>query len=114
MVRLKSSAPLPGRPVRGSATGRPIMAALDLLGRRWMLRVIWELRGGPLTSRQLIVACGGPSPSVLQDRLDELRAARLAELVEGGYGLTAAGLALLKALKPIGEWAQDWAQELRR
>ena len=32
--------------VRGSRTGRPIMALLDLLGRRWTLRIIWELRDG--------------------------------------------------------------------
>ncbi|HEV7693887.1 MAG TPA: hypothetical protein VGO52_23840 [Hyphomonadaceae bacterium] len=36
------------RKVRGSRTGRPIMALLDLLGRRWTLRVIWELRGEPM------------------------------------------------------------------
>ena len=39
---------LPGQPVRGSASGRPIMALLDLLGRRWALRILWELRDGPL------------------------------------------------------------------
>ena len=36
--------PKPGRRVRGSATGRPIMALLDLLGRRMTLRILWELR----------------------------------------------------------------------
>jgi hypothetical protein len=34
--------PLPGRAVRGSTTGRPIMALFDLIGRRWTLRVIWR------------------------------------------------------------------------
>ena len=34
--------------VRGSRTGRPVMALLDLLGRRWTLRIVWELRDGPL------------------------------------------------------------------
>ena len=29
--------------VRGSRTGRRIMALLDLLGRRWTLRILWEL-----------------------------------------------------------------------
>ena len=38
----------PGRPVRGSRTGRPVMALLDLLGRRWTLRVLSELRDGPV------------------------------------------------------------------
>jgi DNA-binding HxlR family transcriptional regulator len=55
------SAPRPGAPVRGSATGRPIMALLDLLGRRWALRIIWELRDGPLTFRDLQAACDGMS-----------------------------------------------------
>jgi hypothetical protein len=31
---------------RGSRTGRPIMALLGLLERRWALRVTWELRRG--------------------------------------------------------------------
>jgi len=48
-------APRPGRPVRGSRTGRPIMALLDLLGRRWVLRILWELReaGYGLTAQGL-------------------------------------------------------------
>jgi len=58
----RSDTPLPGRPVRGSATGRPIMALLDLLGRRWALRVLWELRSGPVPSfRELQSRCGGVS-----------------------------------------------------
>ena len=45
--------PLPGRRVRGSAAGRPIMALLDLLGRRMSLRILWELRDDRLTFRAL-------------------------------------------------------------
>ena len=62
---VKRKAPLPGRPVRGSTTGRPIMAVFDLLGRRWAQRVIWELREGQPTFRALQERCGDPSPSVL-------------------------------------------------
>ena len=51
------------------------MAALDLLGRRWALRVLWELRSGPLTFRALQEACDGVSPTVLNARLAELREA---------------------------------------
>ena len=48
------------RGARGSRTGRPIMALLDLLGRRWSLRILWELREAPLTSRALRTAeCAG-------------------------------------------------------
>ena len=51
----------PGVSVRGSRSGRPIMAALDLLGRRWALRILWELRAGPLTFRAIRAAlAGGP------------------------------------------------------
>ena len=39
--------------VRGSTTGRPIMALLDLLGRRWTLRIVWELREEPKRFREL-------------------------------------------------------------
>ena len=65
--------PLPGSKVRGSATGRPIMAALDLFGRRWALRILWELRAKSLTFRELQDACGEISPAVLNTRLAELR-----------------------------------------
>ena len=78
-----SETPLPGRPVRGSATGRPIMALLDLLGRRWALRVLWELRSGPVPGfRELQSRCGGVSSSVLTDRLTELRDACVQSLAE--------------------------------
>jgi DNA-binding HxlR family transcriptional regulator len=97
-------------PVRGSRTGRPIMALLDLLGRRWALRVLWELRDGPLTSRALRVACDAVSPTVLQARLSELRAAGLVELGVGrGYGLTAVGFELLQAFAPLYAFADRWA-----
>ena len=65
-------APLPGRKVRGSETGRPIMALLDLIGRRWTLRIIWELWQAPAGFRALQARCDGMSPSVLSQRLSEL------------------------------------------
>src|SRR6202051_1975740 len=80
------------RSVRGSRSGRPIMALLDLLGRRWSLRIIWELREASLTSRALRTACDEASPTVLQTRLSELREAGFIELVPAsGYRLTAMG-----------------------
>ena len=68
--------PLPGHPVRGSSTGRPIMAALDLVGRRWALRILWELQSGSVGARELARRCDGMSSSVLYQRLEELVAAR--------------------------------------
>lgn len=98
------------RGVRGSRTGRPIMAVLDLLGRRWMLRVLWQLRDGPLTFRALREQCDDVSPSVLSTRLAEMRDAGLAETrTDQGYALTAEGARLLDVLAPLNAWATRWA-----
>ena len=90
------------------------MALLDLLGRRWALRVIWELRGEPLLFRSLQERCDGMSSSVLNQRLHELRAAGIVELADGGYGLTREGQRLLEAFPPIKAWAERWAARARR
>ena len=101
--------PRPGRPVRGSTTGRPIMALLDLLGRRWQLRIIWELREGALGFRDLQKRCDGMSPSVLSQRLGELtEAGIIAQLDSQEYELTERGMALRKALAPLLQWVADW------
>jgi DNA-binding HxlR family transcriptional regulator len=103
------SAPLPGRPVRGSRTGRPIMALLDLLGRRWVLRVLWELRDGAIpTFRDLQGRCDGVSSSVLTDRLADLREAGIVARGENGYQLTDRGHELLRHLHPLESWAATW------
>src|SRR5262249_61999583 len=90
-----SETPLPGRPVRGSATGRPIMALLDLLGRRWALRVLWGLRSGPGPGfRELQSRGGGVSSRVPTDRIDQLREARLGDTGHGRHPLAAPGTEL--------------------
>jgi len=103
--------PMPGRKVRGSATGRPIMAALDLAGRRWLLRILWELREEALTFRALQERCGAISPTVLNTRLAEMRDAGLLQSTDAGYRLTARGGDLIEALMPLTHWAERWAKE---
>ena len=85
------------------------MALLDLLGRRWALRVLWELRDDRRTFRNLQEACDGVSPAVLNDRLRELRESALVELEEGGgYGLTVLGREAVTARSMgttiVGSW----------
>ncbi len=111
-MRRPARAPLPGRPVRGSQTGRPVMALLDLLGRRWVLRILWELREQPAaTFRELQVRCGNVSSSVLNERLRELREAGILTTGDpSGYELTREGRSLLQALAPIDEWASRWSR----
>lgn len=96
--------------VRGSRTGRPIMALLDLLGRRWTLRIVWELREGALTSRALRTACDEASPTILQTRLTELREAGFVELTDNGYGLTALGRELFQTFTPLNRFAERWSK----
>lgn len=106
--------PKPGGRVRGSRTGRPIMALFDLLGRRWTLRLLWELRNGAESFRALQSRCDGMSPSVLNQRLAELREAGVVDRMEaGGYGLTEDGEELLRALAPLSRWAVRWGSRSR-
>jgi DNA-binding HxlR family transcriptional regulator len=105
--------PKPKQRVRGSASGRPIMALLDLLGRRMALRILWELRDRSLTFRALQEAAE-TNPSVLNARLKELREAHIVEHGPEGYGLTAHGNKLLAAFLPLHAWADDWARLFER
>ena len=103
--------PKPGAPVRGSISGRPLMAALDLLGRRWALRILWELRDGSLGARTLRERCDRMSSSVLYERLRELVAAGLIDQDDTDrYELTELGGALGAAIEPLNDWATEWAR----
>ena len=96
--------------VRGSKTGRPIMALLDLLGRRWTLRIVWELREEPRRFRELQDLIGA-SPTIVNTRLAELREAKLVELDEAvGYRLTTLGRELLQLFLPLHTWSEKWAK----
>jgi DNA-binding HxlR family transcriptional regulator len=105
--------PTPGRPVRGSRAGYPIMALLDLLGRRWAMGILWSLcRDGPATFRELQARCGSVSPTVLNTRLKELRHAALVELADEGYRATALGTELYAVLEPLKDWSNVWARAI--
>lgn len=87
------------------------MVALDVLGRRGALRVLWELRDDPLTFRALQHACG-TNPGTLNARLKELRGLDIVDHQDGGYRLTVHGRSLVSALGPLQAWADRWAAEL--
>ncbi len=109
---MSKSVPKPGAPVRGSQSGRPIMALLDLLGRRWALRILWELREEErLGFRELQQRCDSMSASVLSQRLAELTEAGILESTDGSYGLTAEGRQLLEPLTAMNGWAKRWARQ---
>ena len=115
MARTTSSKVRPRAAVRGARSGRPIMLLLDLLGRRWTMRVLWELREDRHTFRSLQEACDSVSPAVLNARLRELRDAQLVDLAEGeGFGLAPLGRELLERFLPLVGWAERWAKKSAR
>src|SRR4051812_4848645 len=89
------------------------MASLDLLGRRWALRVLWELRNGPIGARPLLERCDGLSSSVLYERLRELQEAGLVERDGQQWALTTLGADLGAALAPLEAWSRRWARARR-
>lgn len=106
----RGTGPQVGRPVRGSRTGRPIMAALDLLGRRGALRILWELRDGTPRTFRALQAAADANPALLNTRLGELRAAALVVHEGAGYQLSSQGVKLLEALGPLSAWAARWGR----
>lgn len=88
----------------------PINEILEILGTRWTLRVLWELRQGPLTFRTLQERCEQVSPTVLNQRLALLRENGLVTLeTPGGYRLTSQGQSLGEVLMALSDWAKGWA-----
>lgn len=108
------SLPIPGEQVRGSKTGKPIMALLDLLGRTWALGIVWQLDQGSATFRELQQRCEQISPSLLNTRLKELKALKLVESTPSGYQLTVTGQELFSIVAPLGEWSVQWANQIKK
>ena len=110
-IEATNATPLPGAPVRGSTTGRPVMAALDLMGRRGALRVLWELRDEAVLTFRALQAAADLPPGTLNARLGELRAAGVVDQASG-YRLTPRGAELIQALWPLMIWSEAWAADL--
>ncbi len=85
---------------------RPVMRVLDVLGRRWTLRVLWELRSGPRTFRALRQDCDDVSPTSLNQRLTELRDLGVVSSSDHGYTLTPSGKRLAKIVLALHRWAE--------
>ncbi|MBD1581124.1 winged helix-turn-helix transcriptional regulator [Pseudoalteromonas sp. S16_S37] len=106
------STPLPNQAVRGSTSGVPIMAVFDLLGRKWNMRILWELNNKPMSFRGLQARCDGMSPSVLNTRIKQLSEAKLIDKTEQGYQLSDMGQSLMLTLNPLREWSHKWHKVL--
>lgn len=100
--------------LRRAPTSTSMGKALAMSGRRWALRVVWELRVGPLNFRAIQAACGDISSSVLQQRLHELRAAGVIEMIPSlGYRLSTAGERLFQVLAQLDKWSNTLPDKLQ-
>ena len=91
------------------------MVLLDFLGRRWVLRILWELREENLGFRALQARCGNISPTILSRRLDEMRSmAIVSRDRKNDYALTPAGRRLCAIMLPLHFWSEDWAASLKK
>ncbi|TQF70672.1 winged helix-turn-helix transcriptional regulator [Pseudoalteromonas luteoviolacea] len=106
--------PLPNKSVRGSSSGVAIMAVFDLLGRKWNMRILWELHKTSLSFRALQQSCDGMSPSVLNTRIKQLTDAKLVISSPEGYKLTALGISLMETLDPLRDWSTQWKEQLSK
>lgn len=94
-------------------SSRSIMQLLELMGRKWMLRIVWELSKQNMTFRELQTACGDASPTIINRRLKEMIDAKLVEKLEpSGYGLTSLGREFCELVGPLNQWSKKWAKKL--
>ncbi|MFI6999484.1 winged helix-turn-helix transcriptional regulator [Nocardia sp. NPDC050175] len=97
-------------------TGRadpPVLAAMELLGQRWILRVLWELAPGPLGFLELRRRMDNCSSSMLSVRLQHLQSAGLiVKNADKSYELTTAGTELGTALQDVWKWSRKWEAAL--
>ena len=87
------------------------MVALDILGHRGALRVLWELRDATLTFRAL-QAASEMNPASLNKRIKELRELEIIDHSGDGYHLTKHGRSLMAAFEPLQAWADAWARQV--
>ena len=103
--------PKPGKPVRGSKSGKPIMALFDLLGRNWSMNIIWYLKENKKSFSELEKICDGISPTTLNTRLKDLQKTFIIEKVVDGYKLTSMGEELFNLFNPLRKWSEKWSEK---
>ncbi len=88
---------------------RPIMQLIDILGKKWVLRILWELKPGPCTFRQLQSRCDDLSPTTINARIKDLcNATFVVKTADTGYALTAQGEELIELFLPLNDFATRW------
>lgn len=84
--------------------GCPIAHSLDLIGERWAMLVIRELRLGGRGYAEIAAALPGISPSVLSQRLRDLEAVGVLLRRGRQYRLTMWGAELEPVFRALAQW----------
>jgi len=96
-----------------TASQRPIVQLIDILGKKWVLRILWELKTSPCTFRELQSRCGDLSPTIINTRIKDLCAADLIyKSPESGYILSQHGIELIKLFYPLNDFANRWSKTI--
>ncbi|WP_067477509.1 winged helix-turn-helix transcriptional regulator [Actinomadura hibisca] len=91
-----------------------IDAAMDVIGGRWKVLILWALDERPHRFGELRRALDGVTEKVLAAHLRELEADGIVHRAEYAmvpprveYSLTPRGAALNEALAPLGKWGRE-------
>lgn len=92
-----------------------IDAAIDVVGGKWKVLILWALQEGPRRFGELRRGIPGITEKVLASHLRELEADLILsreEALEGAvrrvtYALTPLGVSLNAALGPLGAWGRE-------
>lgn len=102
-----------GQKMVNEVNKRPIVALIDILSKKWVLRMLWELQQGPSTFRALQTRCGDISPTTINQRLKDLKEVNLVtSSTTEGYALTETGYQLIELFDPINDFAKQWHSQL--
>ena len=92
----------------------PVACALDVVGDRWTLLVVRDLRGGKRRYGDLLRSAESIPTNILAERLKRLERAGLVRRVQysehpppAEYELTAAGQGLGETLDALGRWGRQ-------
>src|SRR5271170_2077584 len=84
-----------------------VARALEVLGERWTLLIVREMLMGATTFTQIRRGLPRLPKATLSTRLDTLLRKGVIEETNGGYGLTAAGVALGTIMRELAIWSTE-------
>lgn len=88
-----------------------IQGLMEILGQKWVLRILWELSKEPSSFQVLQKQCGDLSPTIITKRLKLLQKQGFVEKSSRIYQLTPLGQELKPAFKLLNDIGQQWLNQ---